>query len=277
MRGKILAIVVLSAFVFLPSLAAARAEQGGKAAGGEMSPVEIMKQAHLGLYYAGDDGRAVVTMELKDKKGKTRNRTFTMLRLDIEDGGPQKYYTFFTEPSDVRRTCFMVWKEADKDDSRWIYVPALDLVKRISANDKASSFVGSDFSYEDVSGRHWLDDDHKLLRREEKDGREFYVIESVPKNDKVFAKKLTWIGVDNMLPEREEYYDKKDELTRVFEAVEIKDIQGFPTVTQRRMTNVKKEHSTLVTFSSVEYDLGIEEDLFTERYLKAPPSKYIES
>jgi outer membrane lipoprotein-sorting protein len=194
----------------------------------------------------------------------------------MEDGGAQKYYTFFTEPSDVRRTCFMVWKEPDKDDARWIYVPALDLVKRISANDKASSFVGSDFSYEDVSGRHWNDDSHTLLRREEKDGREFYVIESVPKNDKTFAKKLTWVSVDRMLPEREEYYDKKDKLTRVFEAEEVQEIDGFQTVTKRRMTNVKKNHNTLVTFSNVEYNIGVEEDLFTERYLKAPPKEYIE-
>lgn len=282
MTGKILIAVVLVVFVLAPAVLAGPAEQAGTPntqgpAGGEMSAVDIMKQAHLNLYYAGDDGRAVVNMELKDKNGKTRTRTFTMLRLDLADGGAQKYYTFFTEPSDVRRTGFMVWKEPDKDDARWIYIPALDLVKRISANDKASSFVGSDFSYEDVSGRHWNDDNHTLLRTEEKDGRKFYVIQSVPKDDKVFASKLTWVSVDHMLPEREEYYDERDGLTRVFEAVEIQDIQGFQTVTKRRMTNVKKEHSTLVMFSSVEYNIGIKDDLFTERYLKAPPKEYIES
>jgi len=274
MSGKILTTLVLLAFVCVPAALAGGAEQVASA--GEKSAKEIMKQAHLGLYYAGNDGRAVVTMELKNKKGKTRSRTFIMLRLDMEDGGPQKYYTFFTEPSDVRRTCFMVWKEPDKDDARWIYIPALDLVKRISANDKASSFVGSDFTYEDVSGRHWNDDNHTLLRREEKDGSEFYVIESLPKNDKAFAKKITWVSVDRMLPEREEYYDKKDKLTRVFEAEEVQEIGGFQTVTIRRMTNIKKNHSTLVTFSNVEYDIGVEENLFTERYLKAPPKKYIE-
>jgi outer membrane lipoprotein-sorting protein len=282
MSGKILTAVVLMALVFAPVAIAEQAKQAGTsetqgAADAEMSAVEIMKQAHLNLYYAGDDGRAMVNMELTDKKGKTRTRVFTMLRLDLEDGGPQKYYTFFTEPSDVRRTCFMVWKEPDKDDARWIYIPALDLVKRISSNDKASSFVGSDFSYEDVSGRHWNDDDHTLLRREEKAGAEFFVIESIPKNDDSFAKKITWVSVGRLLPEREEYYDKKDQLTRVFEAEEIQEIDGFQTVTIRRMTNVKKNHNTLVTFSNVEYDIGIEEDLFTERYLKAPPKKYIES
>jgi outer membrane lipoprotein-sorting protein len=198
-----------------------------------------------------------------------------MLRLDVTDGGAQKYFTYFTGPSDVRRTSFMVWKDPDADDSRWIYIPALDLVKRISAKDKGSSFVGSDFTYEDVSGRHWTDDTHELLRKETVDGRDFYVIQSVPKEEDDFARKLTWVNVETMLPEREEYYDDKDELTRVFKAEKIETIDDIPTVTERSMENVKKGSSTIVAFSKVEYDVGIDDNLFTERYLKAPPKKYI--
>ena len=240
-------------------------------------PVEIMKTAHLNLYYSGDDGSATVRMELKDKKGKTRIREFIMLRIDLEEGGAQKYYTYFLEPGDVRRTTFMVWKEAEKDDSRWIYIPAIDLVRRISASDKGSSFVGSDFSYEDVSGRHWNDDNHTFLREEEKDGHTFYVIESVPKEKDSFSKKLTWVSVDHMLPEREEYYNKKDKLERIFQAEEITEEGGFTTITKRSMTNVKKNHSTTILFRDIKYNIGLEDGLFTERYLKAPPSKYISS
>jgi outer membrane lipoprotein-sorting protein len=275
MIAALSAAVILQPALRLYAQDASKDEAAAKGAAGSMSAEEIMKQAHLALYYAGDDGRAVVNMELVDKNGRTRTRKFTMLRLDIEDGGAQKYYTYFTEPSDVRRTCFMVWKDPEKDDARWIYVPALDLVRRISANDKASSFVGSDFSYEDVSGRHWTDDNHTLLRTEEKDGRLYYVIESVPKADDSFAKKITWVSADRMLPEREEYYDKKGELSRVFEAQEIVEIDGIQTVTKRKMTNLKKEHSTLVEFTNVEYNIGLDEDVFTERYLKAPPQKFI--
>jgi len=236
--------------------------------------MEIMKTAHLNLYYMGDDGKANVHMELTDKKGKTRTRDFIMLRLDLEEGGNQKYWTYFLEPGDVRRTTFMVWKDAEKDDSRWFYIPAIDLVRRISANDKGSSFVGSDFSYEDVSGRHWTDDNHTLLREEAVDGRDFYVIESIPKEKDAFAKKLSWISKDRMLPEREEYYDKKGKHVRTFEALETKEVDGYLTITKRRMTNEKKSHSTLVEFREIDYDIGVEDGLFTERYLKAPPSEY---
>jgi outer membrane lipoprotein-sorting protein len=246
------------------------------AAQSDGDPVELMKQAHMKLYYAGEDGKATVDMVLTDKKGKSRTRKFVMFRRDLEDGGPQKYFTYFFEPSDVRRTSFMVWKEPDKDDSRWIYIPAIDLVRRISANDKGSSFVGSDFSYEDVSGRHWTDDEHTYLRQEKMGGEACHVIESVPKEEDEFAKKLTWISVAHTLPVREEYFDKKGRHVKTFEALEIEEIDGYLTVTERRMTNEKKQHTTTVSFSNVEYDIGVEENVFSERYLKSPPSKLIQ-
>jgi outer membrane lipoprotein-sorting protein len=232
----------------------------------------IMKEAHLNLYYMGDDGRAVVNMTLTDKRGKTRTRRFIMLRRDLEEGGEQKYYTYFLEPNDVRRTSFMVWKYTDKDDSRWIYVPAVDLVRRISAKDKGSSFVGSDFSYEDVSGLPWTADNHTWLREEELDGKSSHVIESVPKEEDTFAKKITWVGKDHKLPLKEEYYDSKGRLLRVFTAENIEEVDGYPTVTLRRMTNEKKKGNTVVEFTDIAYDVGIDEKIFTERYLKNPPS-----
>jgi len=247
----------------------------GLAAAAGKTAEEIMKEAHLNMYYSATDGRALVNMELTDKRGKVRKRSFVMLRLDIEDGGEQKYYTYCTEPGDVRRTGFMVWKDPAADDARWIYIPALDLVKRISAKDKGSSFMGSDFTYEDVSGRHWSDDLHELLREEVVGGRDCFGVQSVPKEADDFARKVTWVSKDWMLAEKEEYYDKKGKLFRIFRADEVKEIGGIPTVTRRSVENAKKKSSTVIYFVDVEYDVGLEEKLFTERYLKAPPKKYI--
>lgn len=238
---------------------------------------ELMKQAHLNMYYPGQDGRARVDMTITDGRGKSRTRNFVILRRDWEDGGEQRYFVYFFEPNDVRRMTFMAWKNPAADDSRWIYIPALDLVKAISANDKKSSFVGSDFSYEDVSGRPWTDDTHTFLREEELDGKDTYVIESKPKEDDYFARKVTWISKDNMLVLREEYYDSKDELVKIFEATEVQDIDGYPTATTRRMTSPKKDNVTEIKFTDVAYDVGIEEDIFSERYMKSPPRKYIQN
>jgi outer membrane lipoprotein-sorting protein len=237
---------------------------------------EIMKKSHLAYYYAGDDGMSEVVMTMVDKKGKERNREFTMLRLDLEDGGDQNYYTYFKKPSDVSRLTFMVHKTADGNDKRWIYVPAVDLIKPISADDKNSSFVGSDFTYEDVSGRHWNEDNHTLVGEQEFNGQAVYVIESIPKEEyKGFARKVSYISKENFLPLKEEYYDKKGELERVFTADKIEDMDGFLTITQRSIENLDKKSKTTVAFSSIDYDLGIDADIFTERYLKNPPRQYI--
>ena len=240
------------------------------------SAEEIMKKSHLAYYYAANDGLAEVNMTMVDKKGKERSREFTMLRLDVEDGGNQMYYTYFKKPSDVSRLSFMVHKTADGNDKRWIYVPAVDLVKPISADDKNSSFVGSDFTYEDVSGRHWLEDTHTLKADEELDGVAVYVIESIPKEKyKGFARKVSYIAKDSFLPLKEEYYDKKEKLVRIFTADTIEEVEGHLTITVRSIENLKKKSKTTVEFTSIDYDLGVTVDVFTERFLKNPPRQYV--
>jgi outer membrane lipoprotein-sorting protein len=169
----------------------------------------------------------------------------------------------------------MAWKNPDGDDARWIYVPSLDLVKPLSANDKKSSFVGSDFAYEDVSGRHWSDDTHTFLREEEKDGYQTWVIESIPRGSDYFAKKTTWIDKDSHLVVREEYLDAKGELLKVLEVSKIETADGFPTAVERRMTTPRKSNNTLIVFSSIDYNQGIKAEIFSERYLKSPPREYI--
>ncbi len=235
---------------------------------------EIMKESHLAYYYAGDDGLAQVTMNIIDSRGKERNREFVMLRTDVEDGGKQMYYTYFKKPSDVSRLTFMVHKNADVNDDRWIYIPSVDLVKRISADDKNSSFVGSDFSYEDVSGRHWSEDTHTLVKDSTWDGSAIWIIESIPKGDWAFDKKVSFIDQAIMLPHEEHYY-KDGEVVKVMKAEEIKEADGIMTITHRTMSDEKKDRVTHVIFDNIEYNVGVKDDIFTERYLVNPPMQYI--
>ena len=237
---------------------------------------EIMKKSHMAYYYAGNDGVANVSMRIIDKKGKERIREFVMLRLDVEDGGDQKYYTYFKKPSDVSRLTFMVHKSAKGNDKRWIYVPAIDLVKQISADDKNSSFVGSDFSYEDVSGRHWSEDTHRLLYDSTWNDKAVWVIESTPKEKyKGFTRKVSYIGKETYLPYKELYFGKKDKLVKVMTSEEIKEVDGIITITHRTMKDVKKNRVTHVIFEDIDYNTGIKDEIFTERYLMNPPMEFI--
>ncbi|NOY88428.1 MAG: outer membrane lipoprotein-sorting protein [FCB group bacterium] len=236
----------------------------------------IMKKSHLSYYYAGNDGITEVNMTLTNKRGKERKREFTMLRLDLKEGGKQDYYTYFRKPSDVARLTFMVHKIPDGNDLRWIYIPSIDLVKPISADDKNSSFVGSDFTYEDVSGRHWTEDNHTFKGVSQLNGKPVFVIESVPKKPyKGFAKKISYIDTTNYLPLKEEYFNKRGKMIRLFTANKIETIDGIPTVMVRTMENLKKGSKTTVAFSKISYNVGLNKGIFTERYLKNPPRKYI--
>src|SRR3990167_2892355 len=190
---------------------------------------EIVAKSRLVFYYAGDDGRAKVLMELINKDGQKRIRELTMLRKDYQEGGEQKYFTYFHKPSDVKDTTFMVYKYPDKDDDRWLFIPAINLVKRIAANDKYSSFIGSDFTYEDVSGRKPDEDRHTLLRKEKVGEKSCFVIESIPKEPSAYIKRIYWIDETNFLPLREEFYDRQNEVYRQFEAQEIRSMNGILT------------------------------------------------
>jgi outer membrane lipoprotein-sorting protein len=248
---------------------------------------DIVQKYHRAMFYDGNDMKAKIHMRLITRDGKERTRDLTMLRKDIQDregrrsgessgnGGEQKYFIYFYQPADVRDMTFMVWKYPGKDDDRWLYMPALKLVRRIAANDKRSSFAGSDFTYEDVSGRDVEDDTYTLVREETLNGKTCDVIKSTPKSEKDadYSEKLSWFDRTSRLPLKEEYYDKRGTLSKVFTADEIRDVSGFPTVVKRTMLNVQTGHKTEVTFEEVKYNLGLPDDLFTERYLRNAPAE----
>lgn len=111
---------------------------------------EIIVRANQAAYYAGKDGRSEARMIIKDAQGREQRRQFTVLRRALEMDGDQEFLVSFSRPSDVRGTVYLVKKHVGADDDRWLYLPGLDLVKRISAGDERTSFVGAHYFYEDV-------------------------------------------------------------------------------------------------------------------------------
>jgi hypothetical protein len=262
----LLALLPLSALP-LPALAL----------GGE----EVMNKSQAAFLYPGKDFKVRVVMKLVSKDGQERIRELAMLRKnDGEPGGAQKYFMVFFKPNDVKDMSFMTYKYPARDDDRWMYIPAVNMVKRIAARDKRSSFVGSDFTYEDVSGRDIEDDSHVIEREEQVGGRDCYVVKSTPKpggpGEGDFGHRLTWVDKTNYLPLREEQYDRKGARQKEFTADEVADIKGHPTVVRRTMKNLQTGHRTEVAYSGADYDVGIDDGLFAERFLRQPPRKWID-
>jgi len=272
MRNKKHIILITGTFFFLLLMS------GWIKAREKLSGEEIVKKSRQIFYSAGKDFKAKVLMKLISKNGKRRIRELTMLRLNIGESGEQKYYMYFHRPADVRQMTFMVWKYPEKNDDRWLYVPSIKLVRRIAANDKNSGFVGSDFTYEDVSGREVAEDTYTLKGEEALNGKPTYVVESTPRDEKstYYSRKVSWIDKETFLPLKEEYYDKRGNLSKRFTADKIESIQGKATIMQRSMANVQNGHRTLVIFEKVNYNVGLKEDIFSERYLRNAPREWIQ-
>jgi hypothetical protein len=236
-----------------------------------MNVDEIIEKANKASYYQGKDGSAHVKMKIIDSSGRKRSRSFVILRKNAK-GLDQNFFVYFKRPSDVKKTTFLVHKHAKKDDDRWLYLPSLDLVKRISAGDERTSFVGSNFYYEDVSGRNPNKDKHELVKT-----TKYYVIKNTPidKSKVEFAYYKAYIGKDNFIPEKIEYFNNKDKLYREYNALKIETVSGFPTVVKSVMKDIERNEKTEIKYSKVKYNIGVPERIFTERYLKAAPKRWL--
>jgi outer membrane lipoprotein-sorting protein len=258
--------VVAAAIVLSTSTMTARAADLTDAAA-------IVKRTNAAQYYVADDGRALVRMKIVDGKGRSQRRQFAVLRRDLKEGGDQNYLVVFDQPADVRNTAFLVKKHTNKDDDRWLYLPGLDLVKRIAASDERTSFVGTHFFYEDISGRHPSEDTHQLVETTDSE----YVVKSTPKSNKgvEFAHYMLRVNKKTFLPTKIEYVNGQGKVYRRIETVKVDTIGGHPTITRMKVSDLESGGYTLSDIGNVQYDLGIPDDIFVEGSLRNPPQKWL--
>ncbi len=245
------------------------------AAAENLTADQIVARTNHASYYQGSDGRADVTMTIIDSQKRKRVRKMTILRKNASGNkdAEQKFYVYFHKPADVAKTVFIVHKHITRDDDRWLYLPALDLVKRIAASDKRSSFVGSDFVYEDLSGRSLNLDRHELV----KTTKSYYVLEHKPKKTSgvKFSRYVMYVHRGTFLPTKVTYYDKSGKKYRIMTVNSVKKIQGRHTVTKATMQDLGAGSKTITTYKNVRYDSGLPSRIFTERYLRRAPVKYL--
>lgn len=241
---------------------------------------EIVLKAEKAAYYAGNDGKSLARMMIVDSQGRKQMRQFTILRKDVVDDegvdtGDQRMLVFFSRPTEVQNTVFRVEKHTDlsTDDDRWLYLPALDLVKRIAAGDKRTSFVGSHFFYEDVSGRAIAEDSFTLIEATDT----HYRLNAVPKKPESveFTRYVVDIDKVTFLPTQIDFY-KGDNNYRRVEAVTVDIIQGYPTVVRSKVSDLETGGYTLMEFRNISYDVGLSDSIFSERSLRVPPRDYID-
>ena len=129
------------------------------------------------------DSAVNMQMILMNKHGEKSIRDLRLRTLEVEGDG-DKSLTIFDSPMDVKGTAFLNFTHKIGDDDQWLYLPALKRVKRISSNNKSGSFVGSEFSYEDISSQEIEKYTYKWIRDGNKNSHDCFVIERYPVDKK---------------------------------------------------------------------------------------------
>ena len=230
-----------------------------------------------------DDGDNIITnmqMQLIDKNNHKRIRD--MKTFSKDKGEDELKLIFFLSPSDVKNTAFLTYDYSDdaKDDDQWLYLPALNKTKRIPSSDKDSSFMGSDFTYNDMTEPVLSDYTFKVLKEsivKRKTGNEkVWLVEVTPKNDDVidetgYIRSIAYVRQDNYMVTRAKYYLKKASRVKYMDVRKVEKIDGIDVATITTMTTKKGKrtlHKTILIQSDVKMNQDLKEELFTVRTLE---------
>jgi outer membrane lipoprotein-sorting protein len=211
-------------------------------------------------------------MVITAKNGSTTERLLDQYSKDGPNGGSRTVIVF-QQPSTVAGTRFLTMENPGGADDRWIFLPSLGKVRRVAASEGSGSFMGTDFSYDDISSmsRGVELDTHTLLREENLGSNACYVIQSVPKNSSYqYSKIISWVAKDSKITLKIELYDKKSNTSPVktVEMSGIKDVQGRLTAMITKITTNAAGTSTTINMDIVKYDDPIPEKVFTTEYLE---------
>ncbi len=222
--------------------------------------------------YERDTGKTshiLVKMDLIDRDGSVSERYLETWSLEY-NVDLQKTIMVFHAPASVKNTRFLQVENRGRDDDKWIYLPALKRVRRIASAEGGNSFMGTDFTYDDMSPREVEQDTHELLREEKHGEYDCYVVKSTSRDpaDSEYAYALKWVADGIWIPVKIELYDKKGDLLKVMTEQRIQEVQGYWTSITSEMKNVQTGHATTIEIKKLVYDEPLNENLFTTQFLK---------
>jgi hypothetical protein len=230
----------------------------------------------------GRDSRSTLRMKLFDRHGRARERVLTLLSLRGRGspGAPatspdgDRLLIRFTYPADIRGTSFLVWEHPADEDERFLYLPSLGRVRRIAGTETQESFVGSDFTYEDIGGRELNDYSYALVEENASwtapgGAKPAWRLESRRKNPSVqFPRVVSLILKDNFVVVHADIYNRRNERQKGYTVGRLEQVEGVWTAMDADMTNAVEKSRTQMTIDAVDYNVGLKETDFSRRELE---------
>jgi len=224
----------------------------------------------------GDNITSNMKMILIDKSGKRRVRD---LKVYTKNRGTDTLkLMFFLTPADVKDTAFLTYdyEDSNADDDQWLYLPALQKVKRIASSDKSSSFMGSDFTYSDMTSRNVEDYTYRIMKETKAQGHKVWQLLVIPKTEKTIAetgytKSIMFVRQDNFVVIQALNYIKAGNKLKYMMVKDLELMDGVWTVKEMQMVTKKGKkmlHKSIFKFSNIKYNQDLDESLFTTRTLE---------
>lgn len=245
----------------------------GKLAAAELSAREVMERVDQRA--DGDSRIAEFTMVLIDRRDRQRSRELLIQSKDY--GEDTRTLSTFQSPADIRGTAYLNydWDDAERDDDSWLYLPAMQRVRRIASSDTSDSFLGSDFTFADINGLELDWYDYSFVNESEMvDGVECWVIEAVPREavrEKAedatgYSRLQAWIRKDNFVQVRAQAWELRGNRIKYFTASDIREVQGIWTIHRQQAVttrNGRQEHASVLQLNAIQYNAEVDDDALT--------------
>lgn len=170
----------------------------------------------------------------------------------------------FLWPADVKGTKLLTHAFKEKSDDQWLYMPAIKRVKRISSRNKSGSFMGSEFSYEDMGSQEPEKFNYKYIAKGKYKGRPVHKIERVPKDKySSYSKQHIYDDVERKIVLKIEYFDKKGELLKVAEFSKVKKLyKDMYRALKIHMKNVQTKKESILTWKKRKLGVKVSKSKF---------------
>ena len=216
------------------------------------------------------DFTATMLMVLRNRHGQESRRNMRIRTLEVPEDG-DKSLVIFDTPRDVTGTAFLTFTHKVGDDDQWLYLPALKRVKRISGRNKSGSFMGSEFSYEDIASEEVEKYTYKWLRDETYERRECFVVERYPidEGNSGYTRQTVWVDKGEYRTWKIDYYDRKDSLLKTLVLTRYtKHLDTYWRPEEMAMVNHQNGKSTTLFWSDYQFRVGLTDRDFSKQSLK---------
>jgi hypothetical protein len=230
--------------------------------------LEIVKEADR-RYCGYGDSTSSLRMILRNKQGQVSERSLRIRTLEIPDDG-NRSLSIFDSPADVKGTVLLTHVHKRQPDDQWLYLPALERVKRIAAQNKSGSFMGSEFSYEDIATQTLEKYTYQWLRDEACQQQECHVIERRPldKQNSGYTRQIVWMDREHLRTLKVEYYDRRDSLLKTLMFTDYrKYVDKFWRPHDMTMVNHQSGKSSQLLWSEYAFRTGLTENDFNQHSL----------